>query len=154
MPTYTIRNKEFGTEKDVFCTYSELQDMLKNKSLEHVITAPAIVSGIEGKTFKEDSGFRENMQRIAEAHPNSALAEMYGTNRTNKDIKTFAMVKLFTGIRNPDILRLEILPEDPDLRVDEKNYYDTKYKKVRVYNKGKFVDLDFSKKSLSGWNNL
>ena len=60
----------------------------------------------------------------------------------NKDIKTFAMVKLFTGIRNPDILRLEILPEDPDLRVDEKNYYDPKYKKVRVYNKGKFVDLD------------
>ena len=30
MPTYTIQNKEFGTEKDIFCTYNELQEMLKN----------------------------------------------------------------------------------------------------------------------------
>ena len=98
MPTYTIRNKQFGTEKEVFCKYSELQEMLKNDDLEHVITAPAIISGIEGKTFKEDSGFRENMQRIAESHPNSALAEKYGTNRTNKDIKTFETVKKHTSI--------------------------------------------------------
>ena len=44
MPTYTIRNKEFGTEKDIFCTYDELQEMLKkNKQLVHVLSAPALV---------------------------------------------------------------------------------------------------------------
>ena len=43
MPTYTIRNKEFGTEKDVFCTYSELQEMLKSDNIEQVLSAPPLV---------------------------------------------------------------------------------------------------------------
>ena len=40
MPTYTIRNKEFGTERDVFCTYSELQEMLKSDNIEQVLPPP------------------------------------------------------------------------------------------------------------------
>ena len=43
MPTYTIRNKQFGTEKDIFCTYTELQEILKNKDMEQVLSAPALV---------------------------------------------------------------------------------------------------------------
>ena len=99
MPTYTIRNKKTQTIFEVFCKYPELQEMLEDDpDLVQMLTTPSIISGIEGKTFKEDSGFRENMQRIAESHPNSALAEKYGTNRTNKDIKTFETVKKHTSI--------------------------------------------------------
>ncbi len=96
MPTYTIRNKKTQTIFEVFCKYPELQEMLEDDpDLVQMLTTPSIISGIEGKTFKEDSGFRENMQRIAESHPNSALAEKYGTNRTNKDIKTMITPRMF-----------------------------------------------------------
>ena len=77
MPTYTIRNKEFGTKRDIFCTYNELQEMLKkNKQLVHVLSAPALVGDHVVKRM--DGGMKETFSRIAEAHPNSPLAERYG----------------------------------------------------------------------------
>jgi len=61
----------------------------------------------------------------------------------NKDAKNFAMLKLFTGIRNTDIMRIEILPENEADRVPNKNYYDPSVKKVRIFNKGGgMTDID------------
>ena len=85
MPTYTIRNKDFGTEKDVFCTWSELQEMLKNKSLEQVITAPAIVGDHVVKRM--DGGMKDVFSRISEAHPNSPLADRFGDGKNNAQKK-------------------------------------------------------------------
>tara|TARA_R100000030_G_C3205322_1_gene111949 strand:- start:68 stop:409 length:342 start_codon:yes stop_codon:yes gene_type:complete len=85
MPTYTIRNKEFGTEKDVFCTWSELQEMLKNESLEQVITAPAIVGDHVVKRM--DGGMKDVFSRISEAHPNSPLADRFGDGKNNAQKK-------------------------------------------------------------------
>ena len=85
MPTYTIRNKEFGTEKDVFCTWSELQEMLKNESLEQVITAPAIVGDHVVKRM--DGGMKDVFSRVAEAHPNSPLADRFGDGKNNAQKK-------------------------------------------------------------------
>ena len=61
MPTYTIRNKEFGTEKDVFCTYSELQEMLKSDDIEQVLSAPALVGDhiVKQGDGKMDGGMKE-----------------------------------------------------------------------------------------------
>ena len=42
-----------------------------------------------GKTHKLDDGFKENMSRIAEAHPNSPMAQTYGTSRNHKELKTY-----------------------------------------------------------------
>ena len=79
MPTYTIRNSENNDQYDTVCSWNELQEFLKvHPTFEKVITAPMIVSGVEGKTHKVDEGFKENMSRIAEAHPNSPMAERYG----------------------------------------------------------------------------
>ena len=36
---------------------------------------------------KVDGGFNENMSRIAAAHPNSPLADKYGSGKTNAQIK-------------------------------------------------------------------
>jgi hypothetical protein len=36
---------------------------------------------------KTDGGFNENMSRIAAAHPNSPLADRYGSSKTNAQIK-------------------------------------------------------------------
>lgn len=85
MPTYTIRNKEFGTEKDVFCTWSELQEMLKNESLEQVVTAPAIVGDHVVKRM--DGGMKDVFSRISEAHPNSPLADRFGDGKNNAQKK-------------------------------------------------------------------
>jgi len=41
---------------------------------------------------KNDAGFTENMQRIAAAHPNSAMADKYGSGRTNAQIKAQSVV--------------------------------------------------------------
>ena len=79
MPTYTIKNNDDGKHFDTVCTYDELQTFLEeHPDFTKVITAPNIVSGIAGKTHKVDDGFKENMSRIAEAHPNSPMAERYG----------------------------------------------------------------------------
>tara|TARA_R110000782_G_C14649331_1_gene396530 strand:- start:23 stop:382 length:360 start_codon:yes stop_codon:yes gene_type:complete len=79
MPTYTIENTEENEIYDTVCSWNELQTFLsENPQYKKVVTAPAIVGGIEGKTHRVDDGFKENMSRIAEAHPNSPMAERYG----------------------------------------------------------------------------
>ena len=78
---------------------NELETFLEeNPHFKKELTTPNFISGIEGKTFKVDNGFKENMQRIAEAHPNSALAEKYGNNRTGKSQRTFDVVKKHTSV--------------------------------------------------------
>tara|TARA_S200000501_G_C20350512_1_gene537401 strand:+ start:230 stop:589 length:360 start_codon:yes stop_codon:yes gene_type:complete len=99
MPTYIVTNTETKESFEKFCTWSELETFLDdNPNFIKELSAPNFISGIEGKTFKVDNGFTENMQRISEAHPNSPMAEKYGTNRTNKDKKTFETVKKRTSI--------------------------------------------------------
>ena len=90
MPTYTIKNNEDGEHFDTVCTYDELQVFLdEHPAFSKVISAPHIVSGIAGKTYEVDDGFKENMSRIAEAHPNSPMAQTYCSNRNHKEIKTY-----------------------------------------------------------------
>ena len=93
MPTYTIKNKDDGKHFDTVCTYDELQTFLEeNPAFIKVITAPNIVSGIYGKTHKLDDGFKENMSRIAEAHPGTPFASRYGKDST-KNINTRKVLK-------------------------------------------------------------
>ena len=99
MPTYTITNIETNETFEKFCTWNELEIFLdENPNFKKELSTPNFISGIEGKTFKVDNGFKETMQRISEAHPNSPMAEKYGTNRTNKDKKSFDTVKKRTSI--------------------------------------------------------
>ena len=99
MPTYVITDIEKGETFEKFCSWSELETFLEdNPKFKKELTAPKVISGIEGKTHKVDAGFTENMQRISEAHPNSPMAEKYGSNRTNKDRKTFNALKKHTSV--------------------------------------------------------
>ena len=76
MPTYTIRDKNEDEYYDTICSWSELQEFLKdNPHCEKVVTAPAIVSGVQGRSFKTDGGFNEVLSKIADSHPNSPLAD-------------------------------------------------------------------------------
>ena len=59
-----------------------MEDYLdKNKHITQVLKGLNIVSGVG--SIKQDGGWKDNLSRIAEAHPNSPLADRYG----KKDIK-------------------------------------------------------------------
>jgi len=82
MPIYTFYNKRTKKEFDDMMSISEMEDYLdKNKHIKQVLKGLNIVSGVG--SIKQDSGWKDNLSRIAEAHPQSALAERYG----KKDIK-------------------------------------------------------------------
>jgi len=88
MPVYTFFNKKTKKEYDDMMTISEMEEYLqKNTHITQVIKGLNIVRGVSGLTQKTDSGWKENLSRIAEAHPKSALAERYG-KKTIKQSKT------------------------------------------------------------------
>jgi len=93
MPTYTFYNKRTKKQYDDYMSISEMEEFLeKNKHISQVIHKINIVSGVSGLSYKQDSGWKDNMSRIAEAHPNSPLAQRYG-KKTIKQSQTEQVLK-------------------------------------------------------------
>jgi hypothetical protein len=70
-----------------------MEDYLsKNKHITQVLQPINIVAGVSGLTHKNDQGWKENMSRIAEAHPTSPLADRYG-KKSIKQIRTQQALK-------------------------------------------------------------
>ncbi len=92
MPYYNFKNKETGEEFEEFFTISGREEYLKDNP--HIQQTPSLFSmtGGTGDRIKNDSGWTENLQRIAEAHPSSELADRYGKKST-KEIKTRQALK-------------------------------------------------------------
>ena len=97
MPTYRFYDTTTQEEYEEFMKMSELDDYKKlNPHVKQLPSAPAIVGDhISGVGPKVDGGFTENMQRIAEAHPGTPLADRYGSSSTQstKEIKTRQVLK-------------------------------------------------------------
>ena len=73
-------------------TISEMEEYLaKNKHISQVIVPINIVAGVSGLSYRQDGGWKDNLSRIAEAHPKSALADRYG-KKTIKQSKTEAVL--------------------------------------------------------------
>ena len=91
MPTYSFRNNDTGEEWEEFFSISGKEEFLKEN--DHIVQLPSLVS-IVGDVggIKNDSGWKDNMSRIAEAHPGSPLARRYGKKST-KDINTRQVLK-------------------------------------------------------------
>ena len=88
MPIYTFFNKKTKKEYDEMMSIAEMELYLKkNKHIHQVPKGLNIVGGVSGISHKTDSGWKDNLSRIAEAHPNSALAQRYG-KKTIKQSKT------------------------------------------------------------------
>jgi hypothetical protein len=86
VPIYTFKNKKTGKEFDDMMTIAEMEEYLNNnKHITQVLKGLNIVSGVG--SIKQDGGWKDNFSRIAEAHPQSALADRYGKKST-KSIKT------------------------------------------------------------------
>ena len=77
MPIYTFKNKKTGKEFDEMMSIAEMEEYLnKNKHITQVLKGLNIVSGVG--SIKQDGGWKDNLSRIAEAHPKSELAKRYG----------------------------------------------------------------------------
>ena len=93
MPIYTFYNKKTKKEFDEMMTISEMESYLnKNKHVEQVIKGINIVASVGSRTGKTDSGWKDTLSKIAEAHPQSELAKQH-TKKTIKQIKTEQAVK-------------------------------------------------------------
>jgi hypothetical protein len=99
MPTYQFKNKTTGVEWEKFMRISELDDYVKENDCSIVVSAPMIVSqtgdNIDAKT---DSGWKETLSKISEAHPGSELAHQYGKRKNTKDVKTDQVIKKHSDI--------------------------------------------------------
>ena len=88
MPIYTFENTKTGEVYDDMMSISEMEKFLKkNKHIKQRLTSINIVGGVQGVTHKTDGGWNDNLQRIADAHPTSPLADRY-KKKSIKEIKT------------------------------------------------------------------
>jgi len=91
MPTYTFVDTNTKEVFDVVISMKEYSDYLKEHPHHerYFDQAPLVISG---HGLKTDSGFKEVLSKISEAHPNSPLAEKH-LQKSIKQSKTERVVK-------------------------------------------------------------
>ena len=100
MPIYTFENKRTGKTFTEMMSISEMESYLKkNKHIKQNITSINIVAGVSGMSYKSDQGWKETLSKVAEAHPQSALASEVG-KKSIKQIKTEQVVKKHRARQN------------------------------------------------------
>ena len=93
MPIYTFENTKTGKVYDDMMSIAEKEEFLeKNKHIKQKLTTINISSGVMGVNMKNDGGWKDNLSRIAEAHPNSELAKQH-KRRSTKEVKTQQVIQ-------------------------------------------------------------
>tara|TARA_Y100000114_G_C11548588_1_gene226100 strand:+ start:219 stop:530 length:312 start_codon:yes stop_codon:yes gene_type:complete len=93
MPTYTFENTKTGKVYDDFMSMADKETYLEqNPHIKQIINKINIVAGVSGRSYRTDQGWKENMSRIAEAHPTSPLADRYG-KKSIKQAKTEQVIQ-------------------------------------------------------------
>ena len=79
MPTYRFFNTKTDKEWEELMTISEMEEFTKKKHIKLLIpTKLNIVSSVGNVDSKTDSGWKDVLSKISEAHPKSNLAQQYG----------------------------------------------------------------------------
>ena len=92
MPTYTFYNKDTDEQFDEFMSWSEREKYLKdNPHIEPMLTTAALVG--DHIVNRMDGGMKETFSRIAEAHPNSPLADRFSSGGSNAQKKVIDVGK-------------------------------------------------------------
>ena len=88
MPTYRFYNKNTKTEFEDYMTIAEMEKFIKKK---HITLMPPTQMNIVSTTgqidSKTDAGWKEQLSRIADKHPDSNLGRRY-RRRGIKEAKT------------------------------------------------------------------
>ena len=85
MPTYTFFNEQSGIEYDEQMSISEYEKFMENNPhIKRVWNSAPAMDGdhVMGAGPKTDSGFNDVMSNIASNHPNSPLADRYGSGKS------------------------------------------------------------------------
>ena len=93
MPIYTFENTKTGEVYDDMMSIADKESFLKkNKHIKQCLTTINISSGVQGVNLKTDGGWKDNLSRIAEAHPTSPLADQH-RKRSIKEVKTAQLMQ-------------------------------------------------------------
>ena len=93
MPTYRFFNTKINKEWEELMTISEMEEFTKKKHIKLLIPRKLnIVSSVGNVDSKTDSGWKDTLSKISEAHPNSHLANQYG-RKSNTDVQVANMKK-------------------------------------------------------------
>ena len=89
MPTYDFENTKTGKVWTDMMTIAEKESYLKkNKHIKQMLSKINISSGVVGMgAMKNDGGWKDNLSRIADAHPTSPLAQQH-RKRSVKEVQT------------------------------------------------------------------
>ena len=86
MPTYRFYNRKTGLVYEEYMMISEMEKLVKKKHIELLPpTQMNIISSTGSLDSKTDSGWKDTLSKISEAHPNSPLAKQYGSGKSVKD---------------------------------------------------------------------
>ena len=79
MPTYRFFNTKTNKEWEELMAISEMEEFTKKKHIKLLIPRKLnIVSSVGHVDSKTDSGWKDVLSKISEAHPESNLAQQYG----------------------------------------------------------------------------
>jgi hypothetical protein len=85
MPTYRFKDHNTGKIWEDLMLISEMEKFIKKKHIELLPpTQMNILSSVGSVDSHTDSGFKEVLSKVSEAHPESPLARRYG-RRSVKD---------------------------------------------------------------------
>ena len=85
MPTYRFKDHNTGEIWEELMLISEMEKFTKKKHIELLPpTQMNILSSVGSVDSHTDSGFKEVLSKVSEAHPESPLARRYG-RRSVKD---------------------------------------------------------------------
>ena len=93
MPTYRFYNKRTKKEYTDLMSISEMEEFIKKKHIKILPpTQVNIVSSVGHIDSKTDSGWKDVLSKITDAHPASALANQYG-KKSIKDTQIDKVIK-------------------------------------------------------------
>ena len=93
MPTYRFYNKRTKKEYTDLMSISEMEEFIKKKHIKILPpTQVNIVSSVGNIDSKTDSGWKEVLSKVSEAHPASHLANQYG-KKSVKDTQVASIIK-------------------------------------------------------------
>ena len=90
MPTYKFKNLITGVVYEDFMSIKDMEKLKDNPNIELQLPDTLNIISQTGDNIdaKTDSGWKETLAKISEAHPDSELSKQYGKRKTTKDVKT------------------------------------------------------------------
>lgn len=64
MPVYTVINKTTKEHTEVFCSWNELQEMLKDDNLTQALSLPKIVHDTGSLLARTSDGWKDHLKEI------------------------------------------------------------------------------------------